>query len=193
MKKNISLYILMGISFVVMLLIFSGTDASGGLVFLISLIFGALIGFILWIILRAMKIIADDPQDAVNKFMGGTPEERKIEEAYKHGSISYMEYNTLKAKLKGEESMIETIGLNAAMAYSDKVGAERELSNEISQTDKKIIQSAAIGSAVGGLGGTIVGATTAAANQAHKIDELTKERDKADAKYRQELDKALKN
>lgn len=183
------MYVCMGISFIVMLLIFSSTDASGATKFFISLIFGAILGVIIYVLIRSLGIIANDPQDAVDKFMGGTKEERKIEQAYQYGNISYMERDVLMAKAKGETSMTEKYGISTMSAMSDSIDAHVALKKEMENAEKKIIIGGAIGSAIGGVPGTIIGAGTMATKEKAKINDLQAKSAAADAKFQETIKK----
>ncbi len=110
-----------------------------------------------------------------------------IEAAYRHGDLTLAQYDVLMADLTGRKSMVDLMGFEAAMAASDKAGVGRKIQQLNKDADKRIVYNAALGSAVGGLGGTVIGAATAANNINMEAQQLSLEYMAADQKFNDAL------
>lgn len=112
---------------------------------------------------------------------------QSLENMYKYGNIDYMTYDLNRAKLLGTKSVYEQFGYRAGNAIYKKMDIDREVEEHKRTADKKIIYSGAIGSAIGGVGGTIVGASTAANQVAREGAALQQAQAAADAEVQQAL------
>ena len=125
-----------------------------------------------------------------------SPEDRKklrqAEEMFRHGKLSLLEYNALKAKYTGEKSMVEEFGWDAAVAISDKHAADKAVEMQQKEAEKKIITNAAIGSAIGGVAGSVVFASSTAQKENAEMQKLLTEQEKAQAEYEAALRKSVK-
>lgn len=116
---------------------------------------------------------------------------RLAEMMFEHGDITFMQYDLLKAKYTGEKSYTETHGIDMAMAASKKISADMAIEKHKKDTEKSIVLNAAVGNAVGGLGGTIIGAATAAGKSNIKTQELLAQQDKANAEFEAALNRKV--
>ena len=114
---------------------------------------------------------------------------RSIEQNYKYGHLTTQQYDLLKSKYTGTPNMYQTMGYSVAEAYYKKTDIDKAIAEHNRTADKRVIYNAALGSAVGGLGGTIIGASNAANNVAREAAALQMKKAEADAKY----EKALKD
>lgn len=116
---------------------------------------------------------------------------RMIEEMYRHGDLSFAEYDVLKAKYTGTQSFAEQYGLGFTMAVSDKMAADRAVEQHQKSAQNRMITNTAIGNAVGGLGGGI----NAAVNTANRINaesaQLLAQQELANQRYREALEKSV--
>ena len=111
-----------------------------------------------------------------------------IDQAYKQGDFTLMEADVLRAKYSGKQSATSMLGVEVMSAASKKDSVDRALEKNKKDADKKIIRNAAIGGAVGGLGGQIVGAATAMNDIAQEREQLLKDQKIAE----QKLDEIMK-
>ena len=123
-----------------------------------------------------------------------TPDERKImiahlERSYSAKMISFMEYDVLKAKYTGQKSVTSMVGIDVMRAADKKMTIDNAIKQNEKSANKRIIRNAVIGGAIGGVGGEIIGASTAINKINMEQQELLKEREKADTDYKE----ALKN
>ena len=112
----------------------------------------------------------------------------QVESLHRSGQLTTLQYDVLKSKYTGTKSMAETLGLDVAVAASNKLDIERSIDAHNKQVNKNIIKSAAIGSAIGGLGGEIVGIATAANKGAQERQKLANDLENAN----RALDEAIK-
>lgn len=99
-----------------------------------------------------------------------TPAEKRkklafIETAYRHGDLTFAQYDALKAKYGGTESITsiisETAGADAASEFGSKIDKANAKERAKKEMTKKVILNAAIGDAVAGPAGAVIGAMTA--------------------------------
>lgn len=106
---------------------------------------------------------------------------------FKTGQISFWEADVLTAHYSGKESATSQFGLKSTMAYSDKVAAEMALKDSEKNANKRIITSAAIGNAIGGLGGQYVATATTLNQISQEQADLRQQLQKADDNYQKVL------
>lgn len=104
---------------------------------------------------------------------------RFASQAANHGDISFAQYDVIRAKYNGTESFADHYGGEYTMALSNKISADMELQKYQKQKEKNIIYSGALGSAIGGTAGAIIGATTAASKANATEIELLEKQQKA--------------
>lgn len=99
-----------------------------------------------------------------------TPAEKRkklafIESAYRHGDLTFAQYDALKARYSGTESIgsiiAETAGADAAKEFGSKIDKANATERAKKEMTKKVIMNAAIGDAVAGPAGAVIGAMTA--------------------------------
>ena len=109
------------------------------------------------------RVVEKRPEDM-------TPAEKRkklsfIEAAYRHGDLTFAQYDALKAKYNGTESITsiiaETAGTDAANEFGSKIDKSNAKERAKKELEKKIIINAAIGDAVAGPAGAVIGAMTA--------------------------------
>lgn len=126
-----------------------------------------------------------------------TPEEkaknlRVVEEMYKHGKLTFLEYDTLKAAYTDTKSFADEYGMEFTKAASDKLAADKAVEKHKEETEKRIITNSAIGSAIGGVAGGIAGAVSAASKASVETEQLLAEQEKANKQYEEALKKSIK-
>ena len=114
-----------------------------------------------------------------------------INAAYERGKLSLAEADVLLAELEGRKSLVDMMGYEAAMAASNKAGVEQRIKKHNEQANKRIVYNAAVGSAVGGLGGTVIGAATALNNLNAEKQQLTSEYAIADQQFQDALKRSV--
>lgn len=117
---------------------------------------------------------------------------RSIEEMYKHGNLTFLEYDLLKSNLTGEASYAQQLGIDLTMALSDKMEADKALKKHKEEAQNRVITHAAIGNAVGGLAGGIAGAASAATKANIETERLLAEQEKANKRYEEALKRSIK-
>lgn len=66
------------------------------------------------------------------------------------------------------------------------------MSQQEGKATKHIIANAIVGDAIGGMGGAVIGATTAASTESKKRNELSQKHAAAEKKYRDALENSVK-
>ena len=89
----------------------------------------------------------------------------EIETAFRMGDLTFAQYDALKAKYSGTESIgsiiAETAGVDAAQEFGTKIDKANAKERAKKEMTKKVILNAAIGDAVAGPAGAVIGAMTA--------------------------------
>jgi len=157
-------------------------------------IYGMMAEKIRYLYRKAKNAVTEHTSASNKPFEEMTPSEqakhlRFLEQMYNHGDLSFIEYNTLKAKYTGEKSFVEQFGYEFTMAASDKLAADKAMQQHIENAQKRIITNAAVGNAVGGLAGGIAFSVSAANKANAEAAQLHAQQEKANIRY----EKALKN
>ncbi len=146
---------------------------------------------------KAKETVAEHTSASNKPFEEMTPSEqarhlRFLEQMYNHGDLSFIEYNTLKAKYTGEKSFVEQYGIEFTMAASDKLAADKAMQQHIENAQKRIITNAAVGNAVGGLAGGIAFSVSAANKANAEAAQLHAQQEKANKRYEEALKDSVK-
>lgn len=155
----------------------------------------AVICFIISIIAFAFAIYGFKTTTVIQKDNLSQEERKKLkqaEEMFKYGQLSLLEYNALKAKYTGEKSMVEEFGLDVAVAASNKHAADKAVEMHQKEAEKKIINNAAVGNAVGGVAGSVAFAAATAQKESAEAQKLRAEQEKAQAEYESALRRSVK-
>lgn len=110
-----------------------------------------------------------------------------LEILYKRGEIPFLGYNIMKSKLTGTKSMTDIMGFEAAAAAGHKLDVDRAVQKLAKDNERAVILGSAIGHGIGGLGSSIVGGLSAAAQGNAEMAELLEEQARADEVYREAL------
>ena len=107
---------------------------------------------------------------------------KRAEELYFHGDLTLLELEAIKKKYSGHSIFLDYGGLEFTRAYSNKKQVENAITQHKKDAENSLILSAAIGDAIGGTAGAIVGASASiqkSANDAATLEamKLAAERD----------------
>lgn len=117
---------------------------------------------------------------------------RLAEQMYRHGDLTFAQYDALKAAYTGKKSFAQEYGMDLTMAVSDKLAVDKALERHKEETQKRIITNSAIGNAIGGVAGGIAGAVSTASNASIEAGQLMAEQDKANKRYEEALKRSIK-
>ena len=104
-----------------------------------------------------------------------------IEQMYKHGDLTFMQYDALRAKYTGDQMLHQKLGMSAseAMATGRAIDAENAYNRQIEHAQKRVAYSAGIGAGLGGLGGELYAGGNAALDEASKTAQALYNRERA--------------
>lgn len=81
-----------------------------------------------------------------------------IEQAYKHGDLSFMQYDALKAHYSGGESLAQSFGIETAIDIESKLSKHKANEKAKKEATRTIIKDAVVGGVVAGPTGAVIGA-----------------------------------
>ena len=117
---------------------------------------------------------------------------KSVEKLYNHGDLTLFEREVLKKKYTGKSMLIDNGGLEFTAAASNKVQAERAITQHQKKAERDLIFQASVGSAINGTAGAIIGAANSAQKSSGEAAALESQRVTAEQKYRKALDDLAK-
>ena len=113
---------------------------------------------------------------------------RNAEEMYQHGDLSLLELEAIKKQYTGKSNMLDYGGVAFTAAASNKIAAERAITQHQKKAERDLIFQATAGGAINGTAGAIVGAAASASKSAKEAAALEATRAAAENAYQKTLD-----
>ena len=112
------------------------------------------------------------------------------EGAYERGAITFLELQALKKKYTGK-SLIDDVGLDVVAAASRKNQVDRAIEKQQKSATGSMIINAAVGDAIAGTAGAVIGAATSAQKSSQEVAALAAEKAAAEQNFREAMEDSI--